>query len=205
MLWVPGVWFVGIWKGVLNMILYDYTFVFPSACPCPHVLPQLTQDFPCLRTKAALCTKRRTTTGFTSVRALQIDTGIQRMLDRMWHLSWQWHLRGPAWSQAHPMARSGARRQFFPDKWARTEEWGIIPFPEPPQSFLGQILWHLVLAKEHRAIATFLAFLLRQAEVAAFGLLQETSDVFKLFLISGIYRITFYGSSDLRLPAITRN
>ena len=89
------------------------------------------------------------------------------------------------------MARSGVRKHFFPDEWARTEERGIIPFPELPQNSLDQILCHLGHAKERRAIVTFLAFLLEQAEVVAFSLLQETSGTFKLFMVSRTYRIKF--------------
>lgn len=96
---------------------------------------------------------------------------------------------GPAWSRPHPTARSGVRKHFFPDAWARTEDWGIVPFPEPPRNPLGQILWHLGHAKA--IVMTFLAFLLAWAEVVAFHLLQEASGTFKLFMVPGTRWIKF--------------
>lgn len=58
--------------------------------------------------------------------------------------------KGSSLAMSFPMDRSAVRKCFFPGQWARTEEWGTIPFPGLPWDSMDQILWHLERAKEGR-------------------------------------------------------
>lgn len=95
--------------------------------------------------------------------------------------------RGSGMVMSFPMDRSGGRKCFFPGQWARTEEWGTIPFPELPWDSIDQILWHLEHAKEGRENKD----LSWAGWACCLWSFARGPGTFKLFKVSGNDRIQF--------------